>query len=244
MTLLHLPALISISNGLCMGPSLEKIGIYDCPKLHSLPKMLLSVQNLKVIKGATKWWEALAWNKEEWGIKGRPYMFDSIFSPIDEQADIMSQLDTDGDQTVKTWKKVSPSFEDGHSWRKYDQRVNINSLFPREYFRCTHKYRQGCQAIKQVQGIDEKPYLYSITYIGGHTCTQASNVTDSSMINQADLTNQFGDDIDDNPEFPNSWKSSIQSGGLVPPHGACCFQPYDVNRCPEVGPTGLVIIEP
>ncbi|KAI9107294.1 hypothetical protein K1719_021682 [Acacia pycnantha] len=97
MTLVHLPELVSISNGLHMGPSLENIGIYDCPKLERLSKIEVSSQNLKVIKGDIKWWEALTWSEAEWGIVGRPSIFDSIFSPIDKQADIMSQLALDDD---------------------------------------------------------------------------------------------------------------------------------------------------
>lgn len=50
-----------------------------------------------------------------------------------------------------------------------------------------------------MQRIDEKPYLYNITYIGDHTCSLACNVTDSSMNNQADMMTQFGvDDVDHN----------------------------------------------
>lgn len=40
----------------------------------------------------------------------------------------------------------------------------------RNYFRCTHKYDQGCQATKQVQRIEEEPPLYRTTYYGHHTC--------------------------------------------------------------------------
>lgn len=228
MTLLHLPELISISSGLHIGPSLENIAIYDCPKLQTLSKMELSSQHLKVIKGETKWWEALTWSEAEWGIVGRPSIFDCIFSPIDKQVDIMSQLElydniddipvdqpsqsssseisedmscitTSGivceplqSSRVKASKYrkrtkeirtiISETFEDGTSWRKYGHKVILNAKFPRSYFRCTQKYDQGCQATKQVQRIDEKPHLYSITYSGKHTCTQASGVNNSSII--------------------------------------------------------------
>ncbi|XP_028762818.1 disease resistance protein At4g27190-like [Neltuma alba] len=97
IALLHLPELISISNGLHMGPSLENIGIYNCPKLQRLSKMELSSQNLKAIKGEAKWWKALMWSEAEWGTVGRPSVFDCIFSPINKQDDIMSQLELDDD---------------------------------------------------------------------------------------------------------------------------------------------------
>ncbi|XP_054777260.1 disease resistance protein RPS2-like [Prosopis cineraria] len=54
------------------GLNLEKMAIYDCPKLQSLSKKELSSQNLKLIKGETKWCDALQWSKEEWGISCRP----------------------------------------------------------------------------------------------------------------------------------------------------------------------------
>ncbi|KAF7842810.1 disease resistance protein RPS2-like [Senna tora] len=48
-TLLHLPELINISNGLRIGPSLEEIGIYDCPKLQSFSEVEISSQELQYI---------------------------------------------------------------------------------------------------------------------------------------------------------------------------------------------------
>lgn len=43
-------------------------------------------------------------------------------------------------------------------------------MFCRSYFRCTHKYTQGCKATKQVQKVELEPRMFSITYIGTHTC--------------------------------------------------------------------------
>lgn len=40
----------------------------------------------------------------------------------------------------------------------------------RNYYRCTHKFDQGCKAIKHVQRIREHPPLYRTTYFGHHTC--------------------------------------------------------------------------
>ena len=90
--LVFLPELISISNGLFIGESLEEMGFYYCPKLKVLSQKELSSEELKVIKGETKWWEDLKWNEAEWGQTGRPKKFNGIFSPINEEADIMSQL--------------------------------------------------------------------------------------------------------------------------------------------------------
>lgn len=40
----------------------------------------------------------------------------------------------------------------------------------RNYFRCTHKFDQGCQATKQVQKIQEDPPVFRTAYHGRHTC--------------------------------------------------------------------------
>ncbi|KAJ8528403.1 hypothetical protein K7X08_022095 [Anisodus acutangulus] len=60
--------------------------------------------------------------------------------------------------------------EDGHAWRKYGQKVILNSKYPRCYYRCSYKYDQECGATKQVQRIKEDPIIYRITYFGHHIC--------------------------------------------------------------------------
>ncbi|KAK9070009.1 hypothetical protein SSX86_010407 [Deinandra increscens subsp. villosa] len=62
---------------------------------------------------------------------------------------------------------------DGYAWRKYGQKEIINSEHPRQYYRCTHKYEQGCKATKQVQMIDDEPSKYMITYHRHHTCSNS-----------------------------------------------------------------------
>ncbi|CAI0552278.1 unnamed protein product [Linum tenue] len=69
---------------------------------------------------------------------------------------------------------ISPSFsQDGHGWRKYGQKEILHAKFPRSYFRCTHKHEQGCKATKQVQRLEQEDEMYSITYLGHHTCKNA-----------------------------------------------------------------------
>ncbi|KAG5379674.1 hypothetical protein IGI04_027516 [Brassica rapa subsp. trilocularis] len=70
----------------------------------------------------------------------------------------------------ETWTVESTVLEDTFSWRKYGQKQILNTKFPRSYFRCTHKYTQGCKATKQVQKLESEPRMFSITYIGNHTC--------------------------------------------------------------------------
>ena len=43
-------------------------------------------------------------------------------------------------------------------------------MFCRSYFRCTHKFTQGCKATKQVQKLEPESKMFNITYIGNHTC--------------------------------------------------------------------------
>ncbi|KAI3732569.1 hypothetical protein L1987_63775 [Smallanthus sonchifolius] len=65
---------------------------------------------------------------------------------------------------------TSTLVDDGYAWRKYGQKVIINSKHQRNYYRCTYKFEQGCQATKQVQKTDDEPPKYRITYHQHHTC--------------------------------------------------------------------------
>ncbi|CAL5380343.1 unnamed protein product [Camellia sinensis] len=54
-----------------IGPVLESLIVYNCPKLKSLHAMEVSGDNLK-IKGEKEWWDALKWHELEWRNKTRP----------------------------------------------------------------------------------------------------------------------------------------------------------------------------
>ncbi|XP_042428177.1 WRKY transcription factor WRKY24-like [Zingiber officinale] len=77
-------------------------------------------------------------------------------------------------------KKVfkSESLDDGQTWRKYGQKSIQNSNNPRSYFRCTHKYDQGCLARRQVQQAEDDPKTFVITYDGEHTCRDPATASD------------------------------------------------------------------
>ncbi|MFS7976541.1 putative transcription factor WRKY family [Helianthus anomalus] len=60
------------------------------------------------------------------------------------------------------WKKKS-LIDDGYAWRKYGQKVILNSKYQRNYYRCSYKFEQRCQATKQVQMIDDELPKYKIT---------------------------------------------------------------------------------
>lgn len=94
ISLLYLPELVCISSGLHIAPELERLGFYNCPKLESLSKGEISSENLKVIKGETKWWEALKWKESECG--SRLDHLHSIFSPVTREKDVKTQFAEEG----------------------------------------------------------------------------------------------------------------------------------------------------
>ncbi|KAF3331847.1 putative WRKY transcription factor 70 [Carex littledalei] len=71
---------------------------------------------------------------------------------------------------------ISSTLEDGHTWRKYGQKIIQGSSHYRSYYRCTHKHDQGCQATRQTQRSEDNPSKYNITYIGVHTCQDPSTL--------------------------------------------------------------------
>ncbi|KAH6762887.1 hypothetical protein C2S52_020320 [Perilla frutescens var. hirtella] len=64
--------------------------------------------------------------------------------------------------------------EDGYTWRKYGQKEILGTKYPRSYYRCTHQKFYECPAKKQVQRLDDDPYMFEVTYRGTHTCHMSS----------------------------------------------------------------------
>ncbi|KAL5577419.1 hypothetical protein UlMin_019118 [Ulmus minor] len=104
-----------------------------------------------------------------------------------------SQESCGGNSTLKHNKKrklVSHSrtrdtatlIDDGHQWRKYGQKFISDAKYPRNYFRCTYKNDQGCQATKQVQKIGENPSMYRTIYYGHHTCQNLLKLAPESIL--------------------------------------------------------------
>ncbi|KAG6535599.1 hypothetical protein ZIOFF_000621 [Zingiber officinale] len=60
--------------------------------------------------------------------------------------------------------------DDGYTWKKYGQKVILNSRFQRSYYHCTHKNHYGCKGKKKVQRLDDDPSTLEVTYCGAHTC--------------------------------------------------------------------------
>ncbi|XP_058191126.1 WRKY DNA-binding transcription factor 70-like [Rhododendron vialii] len=67
--------------------------------------------------------------------------------------------------------RITPNLlDDGHSWRKFGQKVILGSKHPRNYYRCAFRNDQGCQAKKQTQVTDDDPSMSETKYLGEHTC--------------------------------------------------------------------------
>lgn len=98
----------------------------------------------------------------------------------------------------QTWTVVSSTINDHHAWRKYGQKEILNTKYPRSYFRCTHKYVQGCRATKQVQRRDDDPQKYDITYIGRHCCRDIISFPQIAAEN-----------------YEPNWSSTISTGGSL-----------------------------
>lgn len=84
-------------------------------------------------------------------------------------------------KSCHSWVKDSHRLvEDGHGWRKYGQKKILNAKYPRNYYRCTHKFEQNCQATKHIQRLDpyHDPPKFRTTYYGHHTCTPPASNAD------------------------------------------------------------------
>lgn len=109
--------------------------------------------------------------------------------------------------------EVTSLIDDGHAWRKYGQKGILNTNYPRNYYRCTHKHDQGCQATKQVQQISENPTKYKLIYHGHHTCKSPlktpSIIIDDSLEENSSLFLSF--ETNNNPKHalnPSMFPSS------------------------------------
>ncbi|ONK77168.1 uncharacterized protein A4U43_C02F3800 [Asparagus officinalis] len=105
----------------------------------------------------------------------------------------------------------SKSLNDGHSWRKYGQKKIFNAKFPRSYFRCPHKYDQGCKATRQVQQSEQDPSRFTVTYFGQHTCRDPFEVA-SSCIEEDPCTINFASPSEFDANFEQPQLSTLKQG--------------------------------
>ncbi|KAM7478745.1 hypothetical protein LguiA_026958 [Lonicera macranthoides] len=80
ISLLHLPELHNISSGVWIAPRLEKMVIYDCPKLKNLHPLERCSRDIKEIKGESEWWES---NKSDWSSEQHDYLV-RVFVPLED----------------------------------------------------------------------------------------------------------------------------------------------------------------
>ncbi|KAM7482063.1 hypothetical protein LguiB_006646 [Lonicera macranthoides] len=85
ISLLHLPGLVSISSGLYVAPRLERMVVYNCPKLQSFSPAEMSSTDIEEIKGESEWWEALEWKSNQ------PEYLRRLFVPLRRDG-LMNQL--------------------------------------------------------------------------------------------------------------------------------------------------------
>ncbi|KAL2980799.1 hypothetical protein AAZX31_13G249800 [Glycine max] len=112
-------------------------------------------------------------------------------------------------RNAPTWEKNSSILmEDGYAWRKYGQKMTMNAKYLRNYYRCTHKYDQGCLATKQVQRIQEDPPLYHTTYYGHHNC-KSSLMLEPASSSDSSMFLSFSNTFPSKAEYPFS--SSLYS---------------------------------
>ncbi|KAF3783929.1 putative WRKY transcription factor 70 [Nymphaea thermarum] len=115
--------------------------------------------------------------------------------------------------------------EDGYAWRKYGQKDILGSKFPRSYFRCTHKFDQGCPAIKQVQRLDHNPSLLQITYMSSHTCKPTRCSPDLAAAAAAEPA--------DRQEFFLNFETNSMPSSCFPPHSSFpIFKQEDIEDLP------------
>ncbi|KAI4333531.1 hypothetical protein L6164_018323 [Bauhinia variegata] len=158
-------------------------------------------------------------------------------------------------RTIQAWEKDTPTpADDGYAWRKYGQKMILNAKYLRNYYRCTHKYEQGCQAIKQVQRIQEKPPLYRTTYYGHHTCKNLLNPAEmilepsSPNLGPNSILISFSDTVQcrkDQPFFTSVKREAKEE--ILDHHHMALDQTFSSNypQCPEVifGSPNRVMIE-
>ncbi|OMO53862.1 DNA-binding WRKY [Corchorus capsularis] len=105
-------------------------------------------------------------------------------------------------------------FDDGYAWRKYGQKTILNANHSRNYFRCTHKNDQGCQATKQVQQIEDDPPKYRTIYYGHHTCKtllKASQlILDSTTSNDSSILLSFTNNTKQDDPFFSCFPSPVK----------------------------------
>ncbi|URD97786.1 WRKY transcription factor [Musa troglodytarum] len=84
----------------------------------------------------------------------------------------------------ETWSIATTfPYDDGHRWRKYGHKIIKNAKYPKHYYRCVFRDKQGCLAKKTVQQEDSHgdPPRFNVEYRAPHTCKTINVVFPSVM---------------------------------------------------------------
>ncbi|PHT78258.1 WRKY transcription factor 55 [Capsicum annuum] len=106
---------------------------------------------------------------------------------------LLCQLLRMGDTDRRTVRVAAPRMgnlelppEDGYTWRKYGQKEILGSRFPR----CTHQKLYHCPAKKQVQRLDNDPYVFEVTYRSQHICYMSATAPTVPPPSVEEITHQ------------------------------------------------------
>ncbi|CAN6444358.1 unnamed protein product [Victoria cruziana] len=99
--------------------------------------------------------------------------------------------------------------DDGYSWRKYGQKDILGAKHPRGYYRCTHKFSQGCEATKLVQRSDKDSSIFDITYRGKHTCNLSSQPLPTAPCQETQQHQQH-DQLQFQPQLLLNFKTGLK----------------------------------
>lgn len=97
------------------------------------------------------------------------------------------------------------------------------SIMDRGYYRCTHRHSQGCLATKQVQRSDQDPTILEVACKGMHTCTQGTNTSPKTSIDQEP-------NMAENRQQNQAQLLDFQTKDLDTPE---TFQPLNTNPSPS-----------
>ncbi|KAM7477907.1 hypothetical protein LguiA_026120 [Lonicera macranthoides] len=86
ISLLHLPEFSNISGGFRIAPFLQRMIVYNCPKLKSLSPLEISCNLVEEIKGESQWWEALEWKSNQ------PNNLVNVFVPLGRDGHLMDEI--------------------------------------------------------------------------------------------------------------------------------------------------------
>ncbi|PHT44944.1 WRKY transcription factor 55 [Capsicum baccatum] len=133
-------------------------------------------------------------SKEHWKTVQRIFRFlhgsADVCLQFGRNRDVVIEM---GDTDRRTVRVAAPRMgnlelppEDGYTWRKYGQKEILGSRFPR----CTHQKLYHCPAKKQVQRLDNDPYVFEVTYRSQHICYMSATAPTVPPPSVEEITHQ------------------------------------------------------